>query len=284
MCGKWFVAMSWTKARTISSSRMRRCSQRRKSTNCTPAETTAVKMGYQCVGMGVLESSRVVFLKNVCLPVNLEERAGEGAERRAQAGAEGGEEAAARAAGGICARIQELRGNAQSAAEEIRVDAVEAGETLQRGHLALKRGVGESELILLRLARFGNSLLTREFVGELAKAGGIARARETVLRRLLQRIEGAGERALRLAGNRGLVRGAQAGIVQNTLVLRNQKIPDLLLLAEKLLIERVNLCALLIGHLACGCLCTASHGNTSKLEIGKLKLENRFVWRTSIKQ
>ena len=82
----------------------------------------------------------------------------------------------------------------------------------------------------------------------------------------------------------GFVRGAQAGIIQNALVLRKQKIPDLLLLAEKLLIERVNLCALLIGHLACRCLCTASHGNTSKLEIGKVKLKNGFVWRTSIKQ
>src|SRR6266850_4141822 len=120
-----------------------------------------------------------------------EERAGQSAERRAQAGAERREEAATRTAGGICARVQELRGNAQRAAEQVGVDAVEAGETLQRGHLALKRGVREGELIFLRLACFGNSLLAREFVGEFTEAGGVARAREAILRGLLQRIEGA---------------------------------------------------------------------------------------------
>src|SRR6266853_4353056 len=35
MCGRWLVAMSRTKERVISSLRMRRCSQRRKMTNCT---------------------------------------------------------------------------------------------------------------------------------------------------------------------------------------------------------------------------------------------------------
>src|SRR5260370_42135088 len=49
--------MSWTKARTISSLRMRRCSQGRNNTNCTPAEATAVKMAYQWAGMGVLGSA-----------------------------------------------------------------------------------------------------------------------------------------------------------------------------------------------------------------------------------
>src|ERR1700730_984846 len=91
----------------------------------------------------------------------LQERAGECAEGRAQPGDEGGEEAATCTAGGICARVQKIRRNAQRAAEEIGVDAIEAGESLQRGQLALKRGIGERELILLRLACFRNSLLAR---------------------------------------------------------------------------------------------------------------------------
>lgn len=46
----------------------------------------------------------------------LEERSGQGAYRGAQAGAEGGEESAA-AARGIVANVEQLRGNAQRAAE-----------------------------------------------------------------------------------------------------------------------------------------------------------------------
>ena len=149
-------------------------------------------------------------------PKNSEERAGQGAESGAQAGAEGGEKSAA-AARGVVADVEELCGNAQRAAEEIGVHAEEAGESLERGHLALEGGVGEGQLILLRLAGFGNSLLAREFVGELAEAGGVARAREAVLRGLLERIEGAGKRALRLTGHRGFVRGAEARIVQDAL-------------------------------------------------------------------
>src|SRR6266850_1374952 len=236
-------------------------------------------LGVQRLGAAFSSSKQVSTCKSGSkLPhsIESEERPGQSAERRTQAGAERREEPATSTAGGICSRIQEIGGNAQGAAEEIGVDAVEAREPLQRGHLALKRGVGEGELILLRLACFSNSLLARKFVGELAEAGGIARAREAILRGLLQRIEGARERALRLAGDRGFVRGAQAGIIQNALVLRKQKIPDLLLLAEKLLVERVNSGALLIGHLPCLCLCAASHRNTSKLESGKVKLENEF--------
>jgi hypothetical protein len=113
----------------------------------------------------------------------------------------------------------------------------------------VKGGVGEGQLILLCLAGLRNSLLAREFVGKFAEPSGVARAREAVLRGLLERIEGAGEGALRLAGHRGFVRRAQAGIVQDALVLRQKQIPDLLLLAEKLLIERVDGGAPLIGHL-----------------------------------
>src|SRR5690242_9115242 len=52
--------MSRTKARVISSLRMRRWSHRRNKTNCTPAETTAVNMAYQWAGME--RSSRVMTL------------------------------------------------------------------------------------------------------------------------------------------------------------------------------------------------------------------------------
>jgi hypothetical protein len=90
----------------------------------------------------------------------------------------------------------------------------------------------------------------REIVDEFAEAGGVARARQAVLRGLLERIERAGQRALRLSGYRGSVRGAQAGIVQDGLVLRQQRVSDLLLLAEKLLVERVDIGALLISHFA----------------------------------
>ena len=84
---------------------------------------------------------------------------------------------------------------------------------MKRGHLTLESSVGEGELILLSLAGFGNSLLTREFVGELAKTSGIARAREAILRGLLERVERAGERALGLAGHGGFVGRAEARIV-----------------------------------------------------------------------
>src|SRR5260370_11429099 len=125
--------------------------------------------------------------------VGSEKRAGESAERGTQAGAERGEEPAAVAARSVGADVQQLRGNAERAAEEIGVHAKEAGESLQRGHLALKGGVRKRELIFLRLAGFRNSLLARELVGELAEAGGDARAREAVLPGLLEGIENAGE-------------------------------------------------------------------------------------------
>src|SRR5690242_4405042 len=180
---------------------------------------------------------------------DLEKGAGEGGESRTEAGAERGEEAVG--ARGVVAHVEQLGGNAERAREKIRVDAEEAGEALQRSHLALKRGVGEGELVLLGLIAFGNALLAREFVGEFAEAGGVARARQPVLRGLLERVEGAGQRALRLTGDGGLVGGTQAGIVQNALVLRKEQIADLLLLAKKLLVERVETGELLIGELAC---------------------------------
>src|SRR6266852_311186 len=165
------------------------------------------------------------------------------------------------AAGGVGADVEEFRGDAERAAEEVRVDAEKTGKALQRGHLPLKGGVGEGELVLLGLAGFGNSLLARELVGELAESGGVARARQAIPRGLLERIEGAGERALRLAGHRGFVRRAEAGIVENILKLRQQQVSDLLLLAEELLVERVDIGALLIGHLPRVGLCAASHGS-----------------------
>ena len=96
---------------------------------------------------------------------------------------------------------------------------------MQRGHLALEGGVAEGELILLRLIPCRNSLLAREVVGEIGEAGGIARARGAIRGGLLQRIECAGQRALRLRGDRSFVGGTQAGIVRDALKLRTSKLP-----------------------------------------------------------
>src|SRR6266851_4701629 len=261
--------MSRTKARVISSLRTQRCSQRRNKTNCTAPETSAAKTANQDADIETtLETlERACRGSACCAPTKatrLEKRARESPERGAQAGAERGEESAAVAARGIGAHVQQLRGDAQRAAEKIGVHAKEAGEPLQSSHLALKSGVGEGQLVLLRLASLRDSLLAREFVGQFAEAGGVARARQAILRGLLERIESAGERALRLAGHRGFVRRAEAGIVQNALILRQEHVSDLLLLAEELLVERVNIGALLISHLPRVGLCAASHGDTSK--------------------
>jgi len=192
----------------------------------------------------------------------LKKRARQRAERGAEAGAERGEESAAGIARSIGAHVEEFRGDAERAAEEIGVHAKEAGEALHRGHLALKRSVGKGQLIFLRLAGFRNSLLARELVGEFAEAGGVARARKAVLRGLLERIESAAQRALRLPGHGGFVGRAEAGIIQDALILRQQSASDLLLLAEELLVERVNVGALLVGHLPGVGLCAASHGTS----------------------
>src|SRR5262249_15995331 len=130
----------------------------------------------------------------------------------------------------------------------------------QRGHLPLKRCVAECELILLRLIPFRNSLLTSEVVGKFAEAGGIIGACHAVLRGLLQRVEGAVDGALRIGRDGGLVGWAQARIVGYALELRIQQAAGLLLLAEKLLVQRVDIGKLLVGQLTCLSLCTASHG------------------------
>jgi len=120
---------------------------------------------------------------------------------------------------------------------------------LQRGHLALKRGVGEVELILRGKITGGNSLLARKFIFQITEPGGVVGARNAILRGLLQRIERAGKRALRVAGDRSLVGWAEAGIVQDALVLREQRIANLLLRAEKLIVQRVGVGQLLVGKL-----------------------------------
>src|SRR6266403_1369850 len=227
---------------------------------------TAAKIPNQDTGMVVLEGDDLASRRSIptgsgqVLPPNksngIEKCAGQRAERGAEAGTERGEEAAAVAARSVGAHVEEFGGDAEGAAEEIGVHAKQAGEPLQRGHLALERRVGEGELIFLRLAGFRNSLLAREFIGEFAEAGGVTRARQAVLRGVLERIESAGKRALRLPGDRGLVRRTEARIVQDALIQRQKRASDLLLLAEELLVERVNVGALLIGQLACLCLRT----------------------------
>ena len=140
---------------------------------------------------------------------------------------------------------------------------------MQRGHLTLEGGVAEGELILLRLIPFCNSLLAREFVGEIGEAGCVARARGAIRGGLLQRIERAAESALRLRGNRSFVGGTQAGIVGNALKLRHQQVAELLLIAEQLPVQRVDAGELLIGELLRLCLSATAHGTPRK---GSFKL------------
>ena len=163
----------------------------------------------------------------------LQKRGGERAEGSAERRAERGEKSTA-AVRSIGAGVEQFRRNAETTREQIGIHAEEAGEALQGCHLALKGSVGEVELIALRLSSFGNSLLARQVVGEFAEAGGIARARGAICRGLLERIERAGKRALRLSGDGRFVRGAEAGIIQNILKLWHEQIADLLLLAQRI--------------------------------------------------
>src|SRR5438477_10259453 len=75
-----------------------------------------------------------------------EKRAGQSAESAAQARAERTEESAG-SAGSVGACVQEFRGNAEAAREQVGIGAIDTAESLQRGHLALKSGVGKIELI-----------------------------------------------------------------------------------------------------------------------------------------
>src|SRR5262249_18530534 len=72
------------------------------------------------------------------------------------------------------------------------------------------------------------------------------------------------------------VGGAETRIVQNTLKLRGQQIADLLLLAEKLLVERVQAGELLIGELTSEIL-SAGHGVPRNWEFENRNLECEAV-------
>src|SRR3989475_10925500 len=189
-----------------------------------------------------------------------EQCAGEGAECRAEGAAERGEKS--RRARGVGADVEQLRGNSQGTAEQAGVHAIKSGDALQRSHLPVERGVGEGQLVLLRGAGRFPALRAGQLIGEFAEAGGVARARQAVRRGLLQRVEGAGERAERPAGDRSFVGRGQAGIVENILILRQQDVARLSKLRLKLLIESVRGRALLIGCSDGRCLCFTSHGGS----------------------
>src|SRR5207249_1221592 len=190
--------------------------------------------------------------------MHLQERGRERAESAAERRAERGEKSAV-AARSVGAGVQQFRWNAEATREQIGINAEEAGESLQGSHLPLKGSVGEVELVSLGLASFGNSLLARQVIGKFAEAGGVAGARGAICCSLLERIERAGERSLRLSGDGSFVRGAEAGIIQNILKLWHEQIADLLLLAKELLVQRIDVGKLLVGQLPCLILCTASH-------------------------
>src|SRR5713101_1281241 len=174
-----------------------------------------------------------------------EKHPGKRAKRRAEGTAQRGEKS--RRARGVGADIEQFRGDSQGAAEQAGVHAVKSGDALQRGHLPVERRIGESQLVLLRGAGRFPALRARQLVGEFAEASGVARARQAVGRGLLQRVEGAGQRAERAAGDRSFVGRGQAGIVENILILRQQDVARLSKLRLKLLIESVRGRALLIG-------------------------------------
>jgi len=85
--------------------------------------------------------------------------------------------------------------------------------------LALIGGVAEVDLVLLGYACGLDSFLAGEFIGEVAEAGGVVGAGNTILRGLLEGIVGAGECSLGLPGDGGLIGGTVAWIVENGLVL-----------------------------------------------------------------
>ena len=87
----------------------------------------------------------------------------------------------------------------------------------------MKRGVRKIQLVLCRLSCLSNSLLPCQIVRQFAEARGIPRACHAVLCRLLQRIERVRQRALRLPGNRRLVRRTQPGVTQYALELGHQR-------------------------------------------------------------
>jgi hypothetical protein len=115
--------------------------------------------------------------------------------------------------------------------------------------LALEGGVGEGQLILLGLIPFRNGFLAGEVVGEFAEAGGVAGARDAIRGGLLERIEGARDRSLGLAGDGGFVGGTEAGVVQDALELSVEQIVTLLLLIKELRGLVVDVREILIGEL-----------------------------------
>jgi hypothetical protein len=181
----------------------------------------------------------------------LQEQTREGGECAADSGAGAVAECAEEAAGarGVGADAEKLRRNAERAAEEIGVDAVKAAESLQGSHLSLEGGVAEIELILGGLIPFRGCFLASEFVGEIGEAGGVACARNSIRGGLLERVEGASDRALRVRCDGGFVGGAEAGIVEHALELRREDAAELLLLAEEALVECVDARKLRISEL-----------------------------------
>jgi hypothetical protein len=96
----------------------------------------------------------------------------------------GGEESGR--ARGVSAHVEELRWDAECASEQVGVDAIEPGESLERGVLLLERGVGEGHLILLCEVGLLLAFLESEFVGKIGEAGRVAGARDAIVGSLLE--------------------------------------------------------------------------------------------------
>src|SRR6266576_2908841 len=93
--------------------------------------------------------------------------------------------------------VKQLWWDAEGAAKQGRVGAVEAGKAAQGRERVRPRRVAECDLILLREVGLVLALRARERVDQLAVAGGVSRARGTSCGVLRQRVECRGERRLR---------------------------------------------------------------------------------------
>src|SRR5258708_3079600 len=93
--------------------------------------------------------------------------------------------------------VEQLCWDAEGAAKQGRVGAVEAGKAAQSRERVRPCPVAECDLIFLREVGLVLALRARERIDQLVIAGGVSRARGTSCGVLRQRVECRGERRLR---------------------------------------------------------------------------------------
>src|SRR5579863_4262837 len=148
------------------------------------------------------------------------------------------------------AGVEQLRGYADGAAEQIRVRSVQPGEPRERRERARSSGIGKGDLILLREAGLVLALRAREGVNKFSVAGGIASARGAVGGVLREGIEGGRERRLRRVGDGRLLRLRVAGIGEQVLIACRRLRTERLARSVELLVHGVLLGELLVNVLS----------------------------------